>query len=295
MQDCTSQNRILVNLGLSPTQAKIYCIIYQIGRVTVKEISNSCNVAREDVYKVLPTLQSLGLISRHLSSPVQYEAVQPKEAISVLLDAKEKQYLNLREEAGEALRSLNLMKHSVDSTSPDLETTFVSSTENIQVAISATKEVKESIDFTTRYNLFTYAMNSLPLGKYIREMKKAADKGIKFRMIIDKPQNAKPVSKLSFCIPHSKQLVNHKNFEYKYSESPVDCIMIIYDNKKSLIETSVIRDVKISPQIWTNNPVLVLLCKTYFEKHWKTSSKPEAITDNKEYFQKKPIPMKILS
>ncbi len=281
LQDCTSQRKVLVNLGLSPTQAKIYCTIFQAGQTTVKEISKCCNVAREDVYKNLPILQSLGLIAKHVSSPVQYHAVQPKEAISILLAAKEEQYKNLREQANETLRSLTQMKPSVNSISEELETTFVSSVENVKIAISATKEAKETIDFTTRYNLFTYAMNSLSLAKYIREMKEAADRGIKFRMIIDKPENTKPVSELSFSVTNSKRLVQHKNFEYKYLETPIDCIMIIYDDKKALIETSIERDVKITPQIWTNNPVLVELCKTYFKKHWNEASENEIINHNK--------------
>ena len=265
--------KLLVDLGLSPTQSKIYFANLQTGKATVKDISNCCNIAREDVYKILPSLQTLGIITKHLSSPIQYQAIELRETINVLLGAKQKQYLELRKGANETLK--NFKKPANDySTKKELENTFVSSTENIQEAIDATKEAQSTIDFTTRYNLFAFAMNSPPLEKYIKEMRKAADRGIKFRMLIDNPEKTKPVYELSYKLADSKTLVFHKNFEYRYLDSALSCIMIIYDNKKCLIETSTEKDVRITPQIWTNNLILVELCKTYFEKNWCFGSKP---------------------
>ncbi len=265
--------KLLVDLGLSPTQSKIYFANQHLGKATVKDISNCCNIAREDVYKILPSLQTLGIITKHLSSPVQYETIELKETIDLLLDVKQKQYLELRKGADKALKKLK-KPITEYSTKKDLENTFVCSTENIQVAIDATKEAENSIDFTTRYNLFAFAMNAQPLAKYIKEMRKAADRGVKFRMIINKPENTKPVYEISYKLRDSKLLVFHNNFEYRYLVSPLNCIMIIYDNKKCLIETSTEQDVKITPQIWSNNPILAELCRTYFEKNWCFGSKP---------------------
>jgi sugar-specific transcriptional regulator TrmB len=278
-------NKLLVDLGLSPTQSKIYLANLQIGKATVKDISNNCNIAREDVYKGLPSLQTLGIVTKHLSSPIQYQAIELKETIEVLLGAKQKQYSELKKGADQTLK--NFKKPINDSTKKELENTFVSATENVQEAIDATKEAQITIDFTTRYNLFAFAMNSQPLEKYIKEMRKAADRGIKFRMLIDNPEKTKPVYEISYKLSESKKLVFHKNFEYRYLDSPLNCIMIIYDNKKCLIETSTEKDVRITPQIWTNNLILVELCKTYFEKNWCYGSKPMNIPINNETDKRK--------
>ena len=273
-------------MGSHPPNPKSIYANLQIGKATVKDISNNCNIAREDVYKVLPSLQTLGIVTKHLTSPIQYQAIELRETIEVLLGAKQKQYLELHKGADQTLK--NFKKPANDyPTKKELENTFVSSTENIQEAIDATKEAQNTIDFTTRYNLFAFAMNSQPLEKYIKEMRKAADRGIKFRMLIDNPEKTKPVYEISYKLADSKTLVFHKNFEYRYLDSPLNCIMIIYDNKKCLIETSTEKDVRITPQIWTNNLILVELCKTYFEKNWCSGSKPMNVPINNETDKRK--------
>jgi Fe2+ or Zn2+ uptake regulation protein len=259
----------LTNLGLTPTQAKIYLASLQTGPATAKVISQASKIAREDVYRTLPSLQALGLITKHISSPAKYEAEKPKNAIAILLSKKEKEHLELREKASEALE--NLTKHPfVSDSGNDESIMFITNEENVHFAIDSTRKAKRTLDFTTRYNLFLHTMNKLQFGLYIKEMYKAAQRGVKFRMILDRPKNTTPVSKLSFQVSYSKALVSSPNFEYRYVESPIDCILILYDNEKCLIETSKERDVEVSPFLATNNQVLVKLCRSYFEKTWES-------------------------
>jgi len=260
----------LTNLGLTPTQAKIYLSNLQTGQATAKVISQASKIAREDVYRTLPSLQVLGLITKHLSSPARYEATKPKDAITILLNRKEREHLELREKASQALENLTKQPYVYDS-SNDESIMFFSNEENVYSAIESTKKVKRTLDFTTRYNLFLHTMNKLQFGLYIKEMYKAAQRGVKFRMILDKPENTIPVSKLSFQVSYSKALVSSPNFEYRYVESPLDCILILYDNEKCLIETSKEQDVEVSPFLGTNNQVLVKLCRSYFEKTWDSA------------------------
>ena len=53
-----------MGLGLSPNQAKVYQTILKLGNVPVGLIAKSSSVRREDVYKVLPTLEKMGLIEK---------------------------------------------------------------------------------------------------------------------------------------------------------------------------------------------------------------------------------------
>ena len=57
---------LLMGLGLSPNQAKVYQTILKLGNVPVVLIAKSSSVRREDVYKVLPTLEKMGLIEKLL-------------------------------------------------------------------------------------------------------------------------------------------------------------------------------------------------------------------------------------
>lgn len=247
----------------------------QKGQATVKTISQASKIAREDIYRTLPSLQALGLITKHLSSPARYEATKPKDAIDMLLRLKEKEHSALKEKACVALENLTKQDFGSDELTDD-DMIVVSKDENVHTVTNATKNAKHSIYFTTRYNLFIHTMNDLQLTAYIKEMNKAAQRGIQFRMITDKPAKARPVSELNFQVPYSKALVENPNFEYRHAKTPPKCIMIIYDNEKCLIETCPKPDVEVSPFIWTNNNVLLELSKVYFEKTWKNAVKPSS-------------------
>jgi sugar-specific transcriptional regulator TrmB len=275
------ESKALVKLGLSPSQSKIYLATLQLGKATVRDISQVSKIAREDIYKFMPSLVALGLITKHLCSPIQYEAIEPTEVFKLLFGRIEKEYLDLEIEADKALKSLTKNLSISDNVKKSLDTTFLSATENIKMLTEAAKEAKETIDFTTRYNLFVYSMNSSQFAQCVKEMRKATKRGVKFRMLLDKPVIAKPVSNLSFQVSDSKPLVLDQNFEYKYLNSAPKCVVIIYDNKRCLIETSKEQDMKVSPFLWSNNDILVELCKTYFEKYWNTAYKPlENLTNN---------------
>lgn len=271
MQD--KQIRALVNLGLTQTQAKIYLSNFQIGQATVKAISQASTIAREDVYRVLPTLERLGLVTKYLASPAMYEAVEPKSAIEILLKLKESEYLRIRGKASQALKELSKSNNSSCIFKGDEKTVLISKAESgpDKGVFEAMKTVKRTVDFTTRYNLFLHAFNDAQLEGWITKMHKATNRGVKFRMMLDKPLSKKPVSELSFDIPESNFFLRSNNLEYRYSPCLLQCILIVFDNKKCLIETSTEQDVNVKPYIWSNNPILVSLSQTYFEKAWDSA------------------------
>ena len=56
--------KILMDLGLTLLQAKAYLALSQLGKATVKTISKTANVARQDVYRVMLALEKLGLAEK---------------------------------------------------------------------------------------------------------------------------------------------------------------------------------------------------------------------------------------
>ena len=64
---------LLIGLGLTPNQAKVYQTILKLGNVAVGQIAKSTSVRREDVYKVLPALEKMGL-SRKTARQTSYHS-----------------------------------------------------------------------------------------------------------------------------------------------------------------------------------------------------------------------------
>ena len=89
----------LIHLGLTQNQARIYLANLHTGSATVKAIAQHAQIGREDVYRVLPSLQDLGLVKKCLGSPSIFEPVEPHEVLSLLITVKSDEMAKLRKEA----------------------------------------------------------------------------------------------------------------------------------------------------------------------------------------------------
>ena len=55
---------MLSDFGLTHNQAKVYLAIAQLGLASVSQASKASNVRREDVYRIMPKLEKMGLIEK---------------------------------------------------------------------------------------------------------------------------------------------------------------------------------------------------------------------------------------
>ena len=75
---------LLVGIGLSPNQAKVYQSILKLGNATVGLITKFSSVRREDVYRVIPTLEKMGLVEKLLGKPAVIRATPVAGALTSL-------------------------------------------------------------------------------------------------------------------------------------------------------------------------------------------------------------------
>jgi sugar-specific transcriptional regulator TrmB len=80
---------ILLGLGLTLNQAKIYLAILKPEKTMVGQLAKFSKVRREDVYRVLPSLEKLGLIEKLMGKPTLTMATPISDALSFLV-AEEK-------------------------------------------------------------------------------------------------------------------------------------------------------------------------------------------------------------
>jgi len=259
----------LTKFGLSVNQAKIYFGTLRTGTATAKTISKSANVGREDVYRILPTLQELGLIRKYIEIPAKYEAIAPENAVKILLLRREEANKELQDKFSEFL----LMCHYDMGIEGEKEDKIVVVARDNKSGVDAElirlmRKTKRSLDFTTRQQLFSVAFNEPGLEEWIDEMYSAAQRGVKFRMVLNKTENVKPFSQMTFSVANSKRLLTHPNFQFRYVSEAPECIMILFDNQASCIETSCQHKTKMSPYMITNNQVFATLNKAYFKVLW---------------------------
>lgn len=86
----------LMIYGLSPVQAQVYITLLKLGKSTAKSISINSDINRVDVYRAVKRLSKLGLIEQVLGKPIAFTAVDPEQALDILLGAKSSQVERLR-------------------------------------------------------------------------------------------------------------------------------------------------------------------------------------------------------
>src|SRR4030066_1387270 len=93
---------LLLGLGLSLNQAKVYLAILKLEKTTVGQVSKFSQVRRGDVYRILPTLEKMGLIERLLGKPTEIRATIISDSLTLLV----KEEKNRSDERLSGMRSM---------------------------------------------------------------------------------------------------------------------------------------------------------------------------------------------
>ena len=88
--------QIMMDLGLSQAQARVYLVLCRIGTANVKTISNNINSARQDIYRVLPDLIEMGIVEKIIASPNKFKPLPFKEGCFLLLEKQRIEQNNLQ-------------------------------------------------------------------------------------------------------------------------------------------------------------------------------------------------------
>jgi len=75
----------LESFGFTVNQAKVYLCIVQSGKTRVGQIARATQLHRQDIYKLLPKLEKMGLITRTIDKPFMIEAIPIEEAFETLI------------------------------------------------------------------------------------------------------------------------------------------------------------------------------------------------------------------
>jgi len=100
----------LALFGVTNTQAKIYIGLNVLGVASASEIASLSEVRREEVYRVMPELEKIGLVTRKLETPRRFLAIEVKTTLETLINIKrkamEKEITNLRQKKVELIAQL---------------------------------------------------------------------------------------------------------------------------------------------------------------------------------------------
>ena len=95
----------LTKFGLTGNEAKVYLSLLQLGKASAAEIAKLADIPRQEVYRVLPRLEKIGLVEVIIDKPTKYLAISSHEVLKQLIklqkETLERRLLELRRKKAE--------------------------------------------------------------------------------------------------------------------------------------------------------------------------------------------------
>ena len=247
-----------MRLGLTLLQSKTYLTLSVLGTATMQSISKTSNIARQDVYRIMPTLQKFGLVEKVIIFPATYKAIPVKDGVSLLFLQKKDEYTKLQRKANVLLSSL---KETISPENPEDETQFAIVYDRALLYKKFEKGNKtsnKSIDCSGTWSDIKSALFAV----LSEEVKQATNRGVRVRIITENPGNDNSADKILQTLSQSPL------FEIRYVPSPIPVKIVLYDGKEANTSISTSNETDL-PSLWSNNPNFVKIMTNQFEEMWK--------------------------
>jgi sugar-specific transcriptional regulator TrmB len=259
---------LLTNLGLKPSEAKIFLTLSYSEASTAATISQKSGIAREFVYQTIPKLVKKSLVEVIIAVPKKFKAVSMKDAYTTLLRRKEAEN---RKFFSRALKAIERHKNKTATQAPvdaDPQTSLVPSKEAPDMRITQEyRNLKKSADLT------------FPMGKFLQwsqyyaepSLKEVIQKKVKMRIITQ--QNLLRILTTQPKLFTRRLKSKLKHVDVRYVPKPFSVEMMIFDKKTLFISTT--NESNINKMIWlrTNNPLILEMANGYFEAIWEKAKK----------------------
>ncbi len=249
---------VLVGLGLSGRQARVYLGLLRCGGGCVKEIADLSLVHRQEVYRLLDSLLELGLVQQNVTVPVTFAATPIAEGVRLLLAQKTGQISVMRQQTKWLIKKLS--QPCLLTPVVDIKPCFgsVYEADRGKKYLNAIKTCQQSIDAVTSWRRF----KQLSI-HFETQLQNALKNGVTIRIVTEKPA--------SHHLPKwvNLALENYQNFEVKIIAEPPLAGVSIFDQSQAAIASNPTSSLTKGPDLWTTHPALIAQAQTYFSAVWK--------------------------
>jgi HTH-type transcriptional regulator, sugar sensing transcriptional regulator len=249
------KENIITNLkefGLSNYEAKAYLALTIKGPMTASGIAENGKIPQSKVYGILKSLSGKFLTETWNGKPIKFKAVEPFIALNKIVERKK--------------ITINILKEKTDVIARQIKPLIGFETDNFGLWSSSGKLacMEKAAEMLCRARKIGYATTSMfsrypPLDNaYIAALKK----GVKIRILGTKEIDNASKARASWY--------HNQGAEIRILPLKTNPILGIIDDN----EISFRVDKSDSPDmIWSNNPALIDVFKSYFEDLWEKAEK----------------------
>ena len=242
----------LKEFGLSDYEAKAYLALTLHGPLTASNVAENSKIPQSKVYGILKSLSGKFLAESWNGKPIRFRAIEPSIGLKKVLERKKMAIENLKEKSQTMLEQLKPLKGF--------------ETENLGLWSSSGKLacMEKAAEMVFRARKFGYATVSRfsrypPLDSaYISALKK----GVKIKILGTSRLDEARKARAEWYLRHGAEI--------RILPMEVHPTIGLVDDK----EVSIRLDNSETPDmIWSKNPALISVLKTYFEEMWKKADK----------------------
>ncbi len=255
----------LMSLGLTYLQAKSYLTLTQLDRAEARRISKASNVARQDIYRIMPTLEKMGLVEKIVSTPVLYKAIPRKEGFEMLLQKRTTEETMLRKKVKNILNNGN--NENSDPIICDEPTEFIIISGKKLLLKRFQTSFQEAVTFDLIFPEFAWNFVIFNLFEGIAI---ALAKSAKIRILTGQGDIRPSVSR------KLEILMKSPFFQIRFACSPIDFGLSIFNDKE--VHMCISGNSAEVPSMWTNNPQFVKMAQITFENEWNNAE--DCVNDN---------------
>ncbi len=251
---------MLTDFGLTGNQAKVYLAAARLRLASIGQISKVAKVRREDVYRILPKLEKMGLVERLLGKPTKIRATPAEEALSILI--KHEEDTARKRVSALKTKTKTFLKHFAPAPRLELkETTNFTLLTKREIIMSKTmalvKKAEKNIDLVCSRTKLMQLIHELA-----EQINEAAKKDVKIRIVSEMPEPGDSIPRII-----EEQTSPGISLDLRYTDLHSGHYIIV-DFKEALIATTTSGNLAENPLLWTNSDSLVGVFQKDFENLW---------------------------
>jgi sugar-specific transcriptional regulator TrmB len=255
----------LTRFGLSVNQAKVYLSIVQSASASVNTISKTTHIYRQDIYKILPKLEEMGLITKTIERPLTIAAIPMEEALNYIISIEQ-------QKASERIKSLKAdlkaLANAIEEIREQSETTTQEEVQAIFLSTERARKNKLDVSYENARTKCDLVMNFELLRRLLPVLRKRfqalATNKVKTRLLVDTAKKKDMVKRtLEEIIPSTGDFTV-KLTAGKITVKPYQ----IFDRKEVYVSTVKKTTHALPCMLWTNCKNLIYIYEENFEKNW---------------------------
>lgn len=254
----TNREYLLVSLGLTSSQARIYMALMHNGPSNVASISRISGIHRAHIYSILQSLEKMGFVEKNLKNGT-YNASPLKESALVLVKHKQQEITKLETE-------IKAITDETPKNTPNLEVKpeiLLVSNKNRTLSLGQKSfaSAKSQLDLMHTWRRFFQLWQY-----YDTTFADAMSRGVTIRQIVEIPQQTSDMWRFL-----NRKIFKNRKLELRFVPITGGNFSVI-DNNRLLLSTTTSREnLGETPFIFSNCEGPVGLLQNYFELSWKSS------------------------